>query len=119
MKKIKNNTRLMFVSLVVFSALIGIICISASDVNSSNIATVLDGNNNFVMMAPYNTETGYHWEINPETHGTYLVSQDLILNHPNTCGSSATACFNFRVNSDDYYAKLVLISSSGNIVDEI
>ncbi len=134
--KIKSNSRIILAALVVFSAFAGLGCIAASDVSPDfighvasdindtiavghNNAPILDGNDTFTMSGRYNTGTGYHWEVSPETHGVDLVSQDNVIDHPDMCGSSATSYFTFHVNSDDYYVKLVLYTPHGDIAQEI
>ena len=82
-------------------------------------APILDGNDQFTMTARFNGGTGYHWEISPETHGVDLVDKHIVAQHPDLCGSGATAYYTFHVNSDDYYVKLILLTPTGKIVDEL
>ena len=139
--KIGNKSRIIFAALVIFAMVVGVSCISATDSNqsigiddsniddgavvdeisqeTSDSGAIVDGNNDFTMTVRYNAGTGYHWEISPETYGVDVNSIDYKVDNPHVVGSSGTAYFNFHVNSDDYYVKLVLISPSGDIVDEV
>lgn len=67
--KCLNNKSLILV-LVLFVALIGVSAISATNIDSG---IVLDENNNFVMSVPYNSGTGYHWEVSSDSYGVELV----------------------------------------------
>ena len=113
-----NRTNLIFSALAIFAVVVGLGCVAAADDISSVAAPILD-NGDFSMSVPYNAGTGYHWEVSDETYGVDLIDVNYVQDHPNTCGSSGTAYFNFHVNSDSYYVKLVLISPAGDIVDEI
>lgn len=119
--KSENKIQLALISLVVFSLLVGISAISASVVDDSaaNDTGVILNNGTFTMSVPLTAGTGYHWEVSPETHGADVSSEDFVADHPGTCGSSGTVYFNVHVNSDDYYVKLVLVSPTGDIVDEV
>lgn len=126
---LKDNSRFVLLALVVLSAFVGLGCIAASDNNIdsatgivadiSNPGIILDGDNCFQMTVPYNSGTGFHWEVSPETHGVELVSEEYVADHPDMCGTSGTGYFSFHVVSDDYYVKLVLISPSGEVVDSV
>ena len=86
----ENKIHVALISLVVFSLLVGISAISATDVNTNNNDSGLmnDGafgqtndpgiilnNGSFVMSVPYTAGTGYHWEVSPETHGADVISR--------------------------------------------
>lgn len=114
---IKNKSGIVLAALLVLSAFISIGCISASDVGSAG--PVLDDDGNFVMSVPYNGGTGYHWKVSSDSYGVDLVSKHNEIDHPGLSGSSATAYFTFHANSDDYCAKLILISPSGDVVKEV
>lgn len=75
--------------------------------------------NDFTMTVRYNSGTGYCWKVSDETYGVEVNSIDNVLDHPGACGSSGTQYFNFHVTGQDYYVKLVLVSPSGKIVDEV
>lgn len=141
MKSVKNKSHLIFALVAVFSIFVGISCIAACDVNnnatiddgsnvvvadnvlepkdSSHSGLILDGNNDFTMSVRYNSGTGYHWEVSPESYGVDVSEPNYVQDHPGLCGTSGTAYFNVHVNSDNYYVKLVLVSPSGKIVDEV
>jgi len=114
--KFLNNKSLIMAALVVFVALVGFSAISAANIDSG---VVLDENNNFVMNVPYNSGTGYHWEVSSDSYGVELVNESYVVDHPDAAGSSGTAYFTFHVNDDEYCAKLILISPSGDVVDEV
>lgn len=107
------------ISLVALSLFVGVGCISAADNSVSDLNAVPDLNNDFTMTVPYTAGTGYHWEVSPETHGVDIGKINFVEDHPGCLGSSGTVYFNFHVNSDDYYVKLVLISPTGEIVNEV
>lgn len=113
---IKNKSAIVLAALLVLSAFISIGCISASDVSAGPI---LDDDGNFLMSVPYNCGTGYHWEVSSDSYGVDLVSHHNEIDHQGVSGSSAMAYFTFHVNSDDYCAKLVLLSPSGDVVKEV
>lgn len=130
----ENKIHVALISLVVFSLLVGISAISATDVNTNNNDSGLmnDGafgqtndpgiilnNGSFVMSVPYTAGTGYHWEVSPETHGADVSFDKFVEDHPDCVGSSGTCYFNVHVNSDDYYVKLVLIDPNGEIVNQV
>lgn len=137
MKAIDNKSGLILAFLAVFSIIIGMGCIAAANAdhvaadnlfandsglaqNSSGSGIVVDDNNDFTMSVKYNTGTGYHWVVSSETHGVDISGPNYVADHPGACGSSGTAYFNVHViNGDDYYVKLVLVSPSGDIVDEV
>lgn len=141
MKSIKNKNHLIFALVAVFTIFVGISCIAAGDVNhnaavddgsnaavasnvlepkdSSSSGIVLDDNNDFTMSVRYNAGTGYHWEVSPESYGVVVSEPNYVQDHPDRVGSSGTAYFNVHVTGDSYYVKLVLISPSGKIVDEV
>ncbi|WP_407432180.1 hypothetical protein [Methanobrevibacter sp.] len=131
----ENKIHVALISLVVFSLLVGISAISATDVNTNNThdsgffndATfvhtndpgIILNNGSFVMSVPYTAGTAYHWEVSPETHGADVSFDKFVADHPDCMGSSGTCYFNVHVNSDDYYVKLVLIGPNGEIVNQI
>ncbi len=65
--------------------------------------------------------TGYHWVISPETYGVDLISRNNYLDNPDPrlAGSASTTVFDFHITSDDYYVKLILVTPSGQIAEEI
>lgn len=116
--RLLSKPNMIFVALAIFSVMVGLSCVSAtSDV--SNVSEHVLDHSDFTMSVPYTAGTGYHWEISDESYGVDVDDINYVQDHPNTCGSSGTAYFNFHVNSDDYYVKLVLVSPAGDIVDEI
>ena len=121
MKNIKNKNHLILAFVVVFSICMGMSCIAASELNQKTLDTqkdsgpILDDNNDFTMSAKYNAGTGYMWKVSPETHGVNVAEPRYVVDHPNTFGSSGTV----YLISDDYYVKLILVSPSGKVVDEI
>lgn len=122
--KMKLNRNLIFISLAIFSVFIALSSISAADLDMNDTVAVDSipehiEPSDFTMSARYNEGTGYHWEVSPETHGATFESVDSVTDHPGTCGSSATDYFHFKITSDDYYIKLVLISPTGDIVKEL
>lgn len=118
-----KKIQIALISLVALSLFVGISCISAANPDANNgvndLSAVPDCNNDFTMTVPYTAGTGYHWEVSPETYGVDLVSSNFVEDHPGCLGSSGTDYFNFHINSDDYYVKLVLISPNGEIVKEV
>lgn len=111
----KFNKSLILTALVIFSVFVALSGVSAAD--ADNVAPTDNGN--FVMTVPYNAGTGYHWEVACETYGVEVNSIDFVEDHPGTLGSSGTGYFSFHIIDDDYYVKLVLISPSGEIVNEV
>ena len=142
MINIKNKNNLIFALAVVFSIFVGMTCIAAAEVNQQvsddSFATeinqsddslvdighraIFDDNNDdnidFTMSARYSASTGYFWKVSPETHGVD-ISERYVVDNPDRCGSAGTVYFDIHVNSDDYYVKLILVSPSGKVVDEI
>lgn len=149
MKLRLGKIQAIFALFLVFSVFVGLSCIAAADIDGNassiddgditlnddssvnatvlepakkiddNSGPILDDDNDFTMSARYNAGTGYHWEVSPETHGVDLISTNHVQDRPGVCGGSGTVYFSFHVNSDDYYVKLVLISPTGDIVDEL
>ena len=125
MINIKNKNHLILAFVVVFSICMGMSCIAASELNQKTLDTqkdsgpILDDNNDFTMSAKYNSGTGYMWKVSPETHGVYVAEPRYVVDHPGTSGSSGTVYFDIHVISDDYYVKLILVSPTGKVVDEI
>ena len=146
--KLRNRSQFIFVLLVIFSIFVGLSCISATDVDksissvgdvnnlnlekspidsaidnisedSSDSGIIVDENNDFTMSVRYTAGTGYHWEVSPESYGVDINSIDYKVDNPKAFGSPGTTFFNFHVNGESYYVKLVLISPSGEIVDEV
>ena len=110
--KLNLNKNIVFAALAVFSVFVALSCVAAAD-NGAD-----DGS--FVMSVPYNAGTGYHWEVSPDSYGVELVSNEYVQDHPGLCGSSGTAYFTFDItDANSHFAKLVLISPAGNIVDEV
>lgn len=127
----KNKYKIVFALLAIFSVFVCLSCISAADsVDDSSLSDAgdigLDDSSVscdaripcFTMAARFNSGTGYHWEISPETYGATFMTSNKILDHPGACGSSGTVFFNFFIpNKHDFYIKLVEIAPNGNVVD--
>ena len=108
------------ISLVALSLFVGISCISAADIDANgNLNVIPDCNNDFTMTVPLTAGTGYHWEVSPETYGVDIGGHKFVEDNPGCLGSSGTEYFNFHINSDDFYVKLVLINPTGEIVKEV
>ena len=126
MKNIKNKNIMIFALAVVFSIFVGMSCIAAAEVNQSDdslkdtgFGPIPDDGNVFVISHAYTSGTGW-WEVSPETHGVDVSEPCYVMDPPDESGcSSGTVDFGIHVNSDDYYVKLILVSPSGDIVDEI
>ena len=120
-----NKNHLILAFVVVFSICIVMSCIAASEIDQKTLNTdkgsgpIIDDNNDFTMSARYNAGTGYIWKVSPETYGAVVSEPRYVLDNPYTIGGSGTVYFDIHVNSDDYYVKLILVSPSGKIVDEI
>lgn len=113
--KLNFNKNLILATLVVLSVFVALSCVSAASANP-----IADDGGNFVMSVPYNSGTGYHWEVSPDSFGVELVSMKNVQDHPGACGTSGTSYFTFHiVDADNYYAKLVCISPAGKIVKEV
>ena len=119
--KFEKKIHIALISLVIFSLLVGISAISAADTDANNATNtgVILNNGTFDMSVPCTAGTGYHWEVSPETYGADVSSGEFVADYPGYAGSSGTVYFNVHVNSDDYYVKLILISPTGDIVDEV
>ena len=117
--KINFSKNIIFVSLALMSILVAVSCVAAEDIGDSvDASTIVNGN--FVMSVPYNAGTGYHWEVSSDSYGVEVASINYVQDHPGTVGSSGTGYFAFNIiDADNYYAKLVLISPSGEIVKEV
>ena len=124
MINIKNKNHLILAFVVVFSICIGMSCIAASEIDQKTLDTqkgsgpIIDDNNDFTMSARYSASTGYMWKVSPETHGVD-ISERYVVDNPDRCGSAGTVYFDIHVNSDDYYVRLILVSPTGKVVDEI
>ena len=116
-----NKSQLLIVSLVVLSVFVGLSCIAAADTGASGtqVNDLTKHPGTFVMSVNYNAGTGYHWEVSPDSYGVKLIGTKYVQDHPGLCGSSGTAHFKFKVTSKEHSAKLVLISPTGEIVDEV
>lgn len=113
------KNKIILASLLALTLFVSLGSICASEIMDDVNSPIIDDNNDFTMSARYNTGTGYYWQVSPESYGVELISTNYEVDHPDTCGSSATAFFNFHINSDDYYVKLILISPTGEIVNEL
>ena len=122
---VKNNPHTIFALFIVFSIFAGLTCSFAANADlstSDNAGPILDQNNNFVMSVPLTGGTGYHWEVSPDSYGVTLTDSYFVENHPGAAGSSGTYYFHFNVNDGnegDFYAKIVLVSPTGDIVKEV
>ena len=114
-----NFNRRIFSILFIFLALFVCFgCVAATDVVSDDSrlsAPIVDDHSDFTMSARYNGGTGYHWVVSDDSYGVELVSSDNVIDHPGMTGSSATAYFTFHVVDDDYQAKLLLITPTGDV----
>lgn len=129
LNKIILKPQLVLVCLMAFTVLFGLSCISAFDVNDTTVALdssdsglILNQNNDFTMSVKYTAGTAYKWEVSPETYGVeinreYEAPDDHGI--PGYCGGVGTEHFNIHVTSEHYYVKLILVSPSGEIIDEV
>lgn len=120
--KLGTKSQVIVMTLVVLSIFVGLSCVAAADVDANgaqvnDTSLIHPAHNDIVKMAVrFNAGTGYHWEVAPETNGVTLMTKNIVLDHPNTTGSSGTVFYSFLKQNKHCYVKLVLVSPTGEIV---
>lgn len=119
-----NSRKIKLISILLVILIIAIALIYLSTDNNgkkeiSNASMTFDEDGDFTISLPYTAGTGYIWNVSPESHGVELESEKTVEDHPGLAGSSGTDCFTFHPTQEDYYVKLVLVSPSGETVDEV
>ena len=124
----QNKYKIALALLAIFSVFVCLSCISAAD-NASDATlsdnSVDDSSVDCIQKIPclpvavsFNSGTGYHWEISPETYGATLMTTHKVLDNPGKLGSSGTMYFNFFIpNKHDFFIKLVELDPNGDVVD--
>ncbi len=93
-----------------------------ADLKSDKLSKINVGGEIFISQM-YNVREGQHWEVSDETHGVTLTSKKIIspyygANVPLCVYNTKEVQYTFRVTDSDYYIKLVLYDSYGNVIQQ-
>ena len=109
------NFNKVLLSLVILTLFVGLSCASAAVADENSVPLQKE----LTMSVKFTDGTGYHWEVSPKSHDVKFVGQKNVLDNPGTFGSSGTAYFHFIKLNNNAYAKLDLISPTGEIVKSV